>query len=79
MRKIKNARLVITDSFHCLVMCLKLHIPFFVITEQEGNVAMNDRLYTLLAPLKMEERIIYKLNASQIREKMNLCISWGRS
>lgn len=60
LNKLKYADYVITDSFHCVVMCLKLHKPFSVITEQEGNVGMNDRLYTLLSGINLEYRIIHK-------------------
>ena len=62
LSKINNAELVITDSFHCVVMCLKLHKPFIVITELDGNVGMNDRLYTLLENTSLKERIVYKEN-----------------
>ena len=60
LSKIKHAKYVITDSFHCVVMCLKLHKPFIVITEQEGNIGMNDRLYTLLHLCGLSNRIIWK-------------------
>ena len=60
LAKIQNAQLVITDSFHCVVMCLKLHKQFLVVTEKEGNIGMNDRLFTLLSPLGLDDRIIHK-------------------
>lgn len=58
--KIKQAEFVVTDSFHCMVMCLKLHKPFAVVTELEGNVGMNDRLYTLLSRMGMKKCIVHK-------------------
>lgn len=57
--KIKHAEFVVTDSFHCVVMCLKLHIPFVVITKLQGNVGMNDRLYTLLNKLGLCRQICF--------------------
>ena len=60
LSNIKHAEYVITDSFHCVVMCLKLHKPFVVVTEQQGNVGMNDRLYTLLNRLGLSAQIYYK-------------------
>lgn len=60
LNKIRNAAFVITDSFHCMVMCLKLHTPFAVITKLAGKNGMNDRFYTILEKLGMEERIIYQ-------------------
>lgn len=75
-RKIKHANFVITDSFHCMVMCLKLHTPFAVVTELEGNTGMNDRLYTLLGLLDMEYRIVYKGEVSKINTIVNTNINW---
>lgn len=60
LNKIKHADFVITDSFHCMVMCLKLHTPFAVITKLKGKVGMNDRLYTILEKLGMEDRIVFR-------------------
>lgn len=76
LSKINNAELVITDSFHCVVMCLKLHTPFIVITELYGNVGMNDRLYTLLAPLQLADRVVHKNNMSVIDNLINQNINW---
>ena len=74
--KIKNANFVITDSFHCVVMCLKLHKPFIVITEQSGNIGMNDRLYTLLSILKLEDRIIPKNKLEEYEYSKSIPINW---
>lgn len=47
-------------------MCLKLHAPFVVVTALEGKVGMNDRLYTILELLGMEERIVYREDINRI-------------
>lgn len=68
LSKIMHAEVVLTDSFHCVVMCLKFHKQFIVVTMKDGNVGMNDRLYTLLSPLDLDDRIINKakLNKNSI-------------
>lgn len=71
LSKINHSNLVITDSFHCVVMCLKLHKQFIVVTEKEGNVGMNDRLFTLLSPLELEDRIISKSNLEKMSNTDN--------
>lgn len=76
LAKIKHANFVITDSFHCMVMCLKLHTPFTVVTELEGNTGMNDRLFTLLGLLDLEYRIVYKGDVSKIKAIVNTDINW---
>ncbi len=77
LNKIRHAEFVITDSFHCMVMCLMLHTPFAVITKRPGKVGMNDRFYTVLEPLKLDERIIFTENIHQIQTLVeNYNISW---
>lgn len=78
LSKIKHAEFVITDSFHCTVMCLKLHVPFAVITEYDGNVGMNDRLYTVLGNIELLNRIVYKERTPQIITLLDQTIDWGK-
>jgi len=70
LHKIKHASYVITDSFHCMVMCLKFHTPFAVITKFKGIKAMNDRFYTILKLLNMENHIVNIENISKIDQLM---------
>lgn len=78
LSKIKYADFVVTDSFHCVVMCLKLHKPFAVVTEHDGNVGMNDRLYTLLDNIKMSNHIVYKEYTPQIITLLYKTIDWDK-
>lgn len=75
--KIKVAKFVVTDSFHCVVMCLKFHKPFVVVTEAEGNVGMNDRLYTLLGQCQLTNRILSKSKLKNINVISNTDINWN--
>lgn len=74
---IKHAEFVITDSFHCVVMCLKFHVPFVVITEKEGNVGMNDRLYTLLGKCGLIKCILHKSLIGNIINVLTMNVKWG--
>ena len=76
LSKIKFADFVVTDSFHCVVMCLKLHKSFAVVTEQKGNIGMNDRLYTLLDRVNLSNNIIYKEKVQDIYALQHLNIDW---
>ena len=78
LSKIKHSEFVVTDSFHCVVMCLKLCKPFVVVTEKEGNIDMNDRFYTLLGGMGFEERIVCKTECESIPYLMNDSIVWGQ-
>ncbi len=55
---IRDSRMVVTNSFHCAMMCLKLHTEFYVILEDNAMSGMNDRFFTLLERLGLRERII---------------------
>ena len=55
---IRDSGMVVTNSFHCVMMCLKLHTPFVVVLESGKSAGMNDRFVTLLSELGLEERII---------------------
>ncbi len=76
LSKIRHAEFVVTDSFHCMVMCLKLHKPFIVVVEEKGNVGMNDRLYSLLEPLGLIEAILHKDDINELRCSMNDDFDW---
>lgn len=66
LKKIYLAQFVITDSFHCVMMCLLLSKPFVAITELPGKDGMNDRLFTLLEPIGLCDRILYKENLCRL-------------
>lgn len=76
LAKIRDAEFVVTDSFHCVAMSLKLHRRFAVVTELEGNVGMNDRFYTLLGRVGLEDRIVYKEDTNRIRTLRCQEIDW---
>lgn len=78
LSKINNAKYVLTDSFHCMVMCLKLHTPFVIITDEKGNIGMNDRFYTLLSELKLEDRILHKTNVGLVNNLLHMTIDWDK-
>lgn len=68
MAGIRDASVVITNSFHCVMMCLKLHIPFWIVLEKGALSGMNDRMFTLMKKFQLEERIVtdIKDNEKQI-------------
>lgn len=56
---IRDSRLVVTNSFHCVMMCLKLHTPFAVLMETGNMAGMNDRFTTLLGAMGLSHRIVH--------------------
>lgn len=58
LQGIKNSKYVITNSFHGTVFAILFHIPFTVVLKTSENVGMNDRFYTLLGRLALQNRIM---------------------
>ena len=55
LREIENAKLVVTNSFHCMAMCILFHKPFYVIPTFKGREI---RMTTLLDKLGIKDRYI---------------------
>lgn len=55
---IRDSKMVVTNSFHCVMMCLKLHTHFVVVLENGTNAGMNDRFWTLLNTFGLTDRIV---------------------
>ena len=88
---IKNANLVITDSFHAVVFSIIFHKPFFVFKRNSDNdpKSMNSRIIDFLSELGLERRIInsndinlndididYNQADKILEEKRSLCIEF---
>lgn len=54
---IRDARYVITTSFHGMMFCILLHKPFLVMKLTNQYAKGNNRMTSLLATLGIEERI----------------------
>lgn len=70
---IKNAELVITDSFHGMVFSIIFHVPFVVIANKSRGA---DRFDSLLNRLELLERLAYK--PSEVCGIVQKSINWKR-
>lgn len=61
---IKNANLVITNSFHCVVFALTFHRPLISIPLKDGYKRMNTRIEELLHECGLTER--FTINIEQL-------------
>ncbi len=78
LSKILHANLVVTDSFHCVVLSLFFNIPFIVITKERGMEGMNDRLFTLLEKCGIPERIVAYDDIIDLQKVIIRSIDWER-
>lgn len=71
---IRNAELVVTNSFHAVVFALLFHTPFISIAV-EGS-GMNDRLATLLGAVGLQSRLVTAFNPQEISRLCEEVIDW---
>lgn len=71
---IKNAKFVVTNSFHCMIFCLLYHVPFSIVLRYEGAKGMNDRFYTLLS--KCDLLNLITTENSDFTQAYNFNINW---
>ena len=74
---IKQAEFVICGSFHAVVFSLLFHKPFIVLQpsyiEKAGG---NQRIYSLLNPLKLTDRCFSEFNYNAINSLLSTNINW---
>ncbi len=70
----KNAGFIVTNSFHGTVFALLFHTPF--LTATINGSGMNDRIYTLLRSVGLEDRIIEDNDADKINKLIASPIDW---
>ena len=57
IRLIDNSQYVLTSSFHGMVFSVLLHKPFLISLRPDSMFAGNDRVFTILSALGLEERL----------------------
>lgn len=76
---IRDARFVVTNSFHGVVLCLLYH-KHFVFTELIGEYKhLNERIYSLLELFELKDRIatpVIASNEAAIKEILKAQIDW---
>lgn len=73
---IKNARFIVTNSFHGVIFSI-LFEKQFVVVPVEGNMkGMNDRIYTLMKMFNLSNRILQKYDEYEFERLLNSPINW---
>lgn len=58
LETIAHANRLVTNSYHGMIMALLAHVPFAVMLESGKESGMNDRFFTLLSWLDLEDRLV---------------------
>lgn len=54
---IRCSKMLVTNSYHGMIMALLFHVPFVVDIETNNGIGMNDRFYILLSRANLLHRI----------------------
>ena len=74
----KGAGLVVTNSFHGMVLSIIFNRPFIVVLVEGELSSMNDRVFTLLGRLGLEDRIVECYDEERMKDIMKREIDWER-
>lgn len=75
LARIRDAELVVTNSYHCVLFSIIFHTPFIALRVETGN--MNDRLQTLLGALGLSDRIACDAECDTLRRMTEARIHWA--
>ncbi|MCK5129868.1 MAG: polysaccharide pyruvyl transferase family protein [Clostridiales bacterium] len=73
---IKNAKLVLTNSFHGVIFSILFHKKFIVVPVEGSD--MNDRIITLLNYVGLSDRLITSVNKEAIDRLINSNTDWNK-
>ena len=73
---IRNAKAVLTNSFHCVVFSVHFRRPFLLMRLQGRHAAMNERFSSLLKRLGLEARMLDTGDEATVAERMRAPIDW---
>lgn len=76
LAKIRRAALVVTNSFHGMVFALIFRVPFLVHLSSGASSGMNDRFYSLLKPLGLQQRIFMDADLDGMLACLQQDIDW---
>ena len=74
LRQIKDAKLVVTNSFHCVAFSIIFHTPF-IVTLVEGS-QMNGRIETLLMHVGLHGRVVNRYDEKHLEYLAKEEIDW---
>lgn len=71
-----DSKIVVTNSFHAVAFSLIFQVPFIAVLIEESG--MNDRIFTLLQSVNLEERAVLTWSEDEIDEILNKPIDWQK-
>jgi hypothetical protein len=78
MSGIKNASIILTNSYHGMIFSLIFHVSFIIIPEKGLESGMNDRFISLLTYLNLEHRILKIYDVDKLNMLIDEQIDWQK-
>ncbi len=75
LKSIRDAEVVVTDSYHAVIFSIIFHTPFVVFDKKGGGTA---RIMELLKPLGLEDRVIEQSKRKSVDIKKFKTINWEK-
>lgn len=72
----QKANCIFTNTYHGMVFCIIFKKQFLFFLQKGVGATENDRFYSLMSMLHLEDRMITPENASQLSEKMKKVIDY---
>ena len=74
----KNANCIFTNTYHGMLFCIIFKKQFLFFVQKGSGAAENDRFYSLMSMLHLEDRMITSGDAACISEKIKRPIDYEK-
>ena len=74
----KNANCIFTNTYHGMLFCIIFKKQFLFFVQKGSDAAENDRFYSLMSMLHLEDRMVTSGDAACISEKMKRPIDYEK-
>lgn len=72
----KKANCIFTNTYHGMLFCIIFRKQFLFFVQKGAGAAENDRFYSLMSMLHLEDRMVTPEDAGQLSEKMKKTIDY---
>ena len=72
----KKANCIFTNTYHGMLFCIIFRKQFLFFVQKGAGAAENDRFYSLMSMLHLEDRMVTPEDAGQLSEKMKKAIDY---
>lgn len=75
---IESTAITVTNSYHGMIFSILFKKPFIVVPVEGHHEGMNDRIFTLLERLDLQDRLLKRADSSEIDAILTHVIDWNK-